>query len=243
MTHDAQDWWDRAVERNRAALARIVAVLFVYAGLDEGGANTLPRHVWRRILRLLRPAESAVRRLIVIAARGVTVEAPKHRVEKAPTASEQMQAAGLLVIQKGMNFGLARAWSEQQAPVAPKAATPAISAFTLTDPPRRFDKLAWDGQRPFPRDGFELADPDEEVDAARLCRRLRTLKHALDDLPSHAMRLARREARRALAAKHHVPALRRGHPPGRRRKPTHRVDDIMLECHDLATQAVRLDTS
>ena len=38
------------------------------AGLDEGATAPIPRRVWRRILRLLRPAESAVRRLIVIAA-------------------------------------------------------------------------------------------------------------------------------------------------------------------------------
>jgi hypothetical protein len=55
MSNDAKHWWDSTIERNRAALLRIVAVLFVYAGLDEGGAETVPRRVWRKILVLLRP--------------------------------------------------------------------------------------------------------------------------------------------------------------------------------------------
>jgi hypothetical protein len=39
------------------------------------------------ILRLLRPAESAARRLIVVAARGIEVEPPKPRPEKSRQAS------------------------------------------------------------------------------------------------------------------------------------------------------------
>jgi len=35
-------YWPAAIDRNRVALARIVAVLFVYAGLDEGGALSPP---------------------------------------------------------------------------------------------------------------------------------------------------------------------------------------------------------
>ena len=46
--------WTLAIARNRDALLRIVAVLFVYAGLDEGGAGELPRHAWRAIVAVLR---------------------------------------------------------------------------------------------------------------------------------------------------------------------------------------------
>jgi hypothetical protein len=41
-SHSSALWaadWPGAIARNRAALLRIVAVLFVYAGLDEGGAD------------------------------------------------------------------------------------------------------------------------------------------------------------------------------------------------------------
>ena len=43
---------------------------------------TLPRHLHRFVLRLLRPAEAATRRLIIIAAQGLTVTLPKQRPRK-----------------------------------------------------------------------------------------------------------------------------------------------------------------
>ena len=77
-----------AIERNRVALVRIVASLIAMAGLalDPGAAaeprRTLPRHLWRAILRLLRPAEAAARRLIIAAARGLVVPPPSPRKPK-----------------------------------------------------------------------------------------------------------------------------------------------------------------
>jgi len=250
--------WPLAIERNRDALLRVVAALFFMAGLDEGGADMMPRRVWRRILRLLRPAESAARRLIVIAARSIEVEPPMLRAETPPTAIEQLQAAGLLVIREGIDFGLARA--PRSDVEKPAKSAPAFPAFPLTDPPRRFDTRDWDGLRPFPQDGFDLADADEEVSARHLCRRLLALKRALDDLPRQARRLARREARAHLASRQlqggFAPAseaklkgvkqrrtLRLGHPPGHRRRPVHAVDDILRECHSLARAAERRDSS
>jgi len=260
--------WPLTIERNRAALLRIVAVLFVYAGLDEGGADTVPRRIWRMILRRLRPAESAARRLIVVAARGVTVAPPKPRPDKEPTGIERLVAAGVLTFHE-VNLGLACAWSGSEPAAVPEKSAPRVPAFQLTDPPRRFDTRDWDGLRPFPRDGFDLADEDEEVSARHLCRRLRALKHALDDLDGHARRLARREARLALApagngqrlaaydkkspklkgvkqrqikgAKQRQ-ILRLGHPPGHRRLASHAVDDVLRECHALARQAERRDS-
>ena len=69
--------WPVAIERNRDALLRIVAMLFAIAGLDENTTTaTLPRHLRFYLIRILRPAESALRRLVIIAARGLTVEIP-----------------------------------------------------------------------------------------------------------------------------------------------------------------------
>ncbi len=83
MDRDTDTWWELAIARNRAALTPIVTALFFMAGLDEGGAETLPRRVCRRILKVLRPAETALRRLIMIAAHGIVVTvrqpaAPKY---------------------------------------------------------------------------------------------------------------------------------------------------------------------
>jgi hypothetical protein len=61
--------WDRAIERNSEALKTIVAALF--AMLGDATASRLPRELHRAVLSILRPAESALRRLIVIAARGL----------------------------------------------------------------------------------------------------------------------------------------------------------------------------
>jgi len=67
--------WARAIEINQAALTRIVAALIAMVGLTAQGALArLPRPLYRAALRVLRPAESAVRRLIVIAARGIVVK-------------------------------------------------------------------------------------------------------------------------------------------------------------------------
>ena len=92
--------WDLAIKRNSEALKGIVADLF--AMLELAGLATvarLPRSLHSAVLRVLRPAESAVRRLIVIAARGLVVKLapsrPIHvpsRQSPRPRASE---AAGL----------------------------------------------------------------------------------------------------------------------------------------------------
>jgi hypothetical protein len=59
--------WNAAIEKNREALKRVLTMLVAMAGL-AGGA-TLPRHLHRAVLRLLRPAEAAARRLVIVAAR------------------------------------------------------------------------------------------------------------------------------------------------------------------------------
>jgi hypothetical protein len=64
----------RAAEHYREALLRIVDMLFALIGLDETAViATLPRFTRNHVLRILRPAESAARRLIVVAARGIEV--------------------------------------------------------------------------------------------------------------------------------------------------------------------------
>ena len=67
--------WAFAIERHREPLLRIVAGLFAMIGLTESGAvERLSRPLYRLVLGILRPAESAVRRLIIVAARDIVVE-------------------------------------------------------------------------------------------------------------------------------------------------------------------------
>ena len=72
--------WDLAIKRNSEALKGIIEVLFALLGLDgTDAASRIPHSLHRAVLRVLRPAESAVRRLIVVAARGVVVKLAPSR--------------------------------------------------------------------------------------------------------------------------------------------------------------------
>ena len=72
--------WDLAIKRNSKALKAIIEVLFALLGLDgTEAALRIPRSLHSAVLGVLRPAKSAVRRLIVIAARNVVVKLAPSR--------------------------------------------------------------------------------------------------------------------------------------------------------------------
>ena len=72
--------WDLAIKRNSEALNGIVAALFAMLGLvGEAAVSRIPKPLHSAVLRVLRPAESAMRRLIVIAARGLVVKVAPSR--------------------------------------------------------------------------------------------------------------------------------------------------------------------
>jgi hypothetical protein len=72
--------WDMAIERNRVPLLRIVATLFAAIGLGQGGhVERLPRMLYRAVLSILGPAEAAVRRLIIVAARDLVAKSRPTR--------------------------------------------------------------------------------------------------------------------------------------------------------------------
>ncbi|MGE3831555.1 MAG: hypothetical protein AB7F76_11230, partial [Parvibaculaceae bacterium] len=75
-----------AITRNSAALKGIIEALFAMLGLAGGvTVERIPRPLHSAVLRVLRPAESAVRRLIVIAAQGLVVKmAPSRPMPPAP---------------------------------------------------------------------------------------------------------------------------------------------------------------
>jgi hypothetical protein len=224
--------WDLAIKRNSEALRGIVEILFALLGLDgTDAASRIPRSLHSAVLGVLRPAESAVRRLIVIAARGVVVKlAPSRPMPKGQ------------VIGKG---------NGSRSP-----------SFQLFDPRKSFKVLSVPHKRPvrivprihvFPYDTLRPAPkpvvdppppPDGLVNAARLTRRLQALKSALDDLPRQAKRLGRWQERRKAAPdfKFLVP-LRPGHPPGHRKRQIHEVDEILADCHWLAWDAMKPNTS
>jgi len=216
--------WTLAITRNRTALLRLVAALFALAGMQAGGPlpTTLPRHVRRAILKVLRPAESATRRLIVIAA----------------------LVLGEMTINSAQ---VSRAFPAGGIPRGERRSTPQFALFDpriecaeLSDRPRRTRKARGPGPRISSFDdeswtAYEQAmlSDDDEVNAAPLCGRLQALFDALSDIPKQARRLARAKARRKNAppGPKRVGPLRGGWPPGRRKRHIHEVDDILDDCH------------
>ncbi|MGB8314168.1 MAG: hypothetical protein WCE69_06720, partial [Aestuariivirga sp.] len=187
----------------------------------------------RAVLRVLRPAESAVRRLIVIAARGVVVE----------LAPSRPMPAGKVIGKRGgrstPSFQLFDPRKRFKGPRA-RAFTRIVPRIHVFGPDPRVAALF-----PAPKPVAELPPPpDGLVNAARLTRRLQALKLALEDLPRQAKRLVRCQQRRAKAPwPKSTSPLRPGHPPGYRRKPLHEVDEVLIECDGLAWDAMKPDTS
>lgn len=223
--------WQQAIERQRGALVRIVAALFAMTGLFEGNTiSRLPRPLYRAVLRILYPAESAVRRLIIVVARGLQVRLPASR-----PVTPGLKALQRKVSQR-MSFKLLdglRSFNPQSQRPA-RGSAPRIHAFSGGQ------WVTILGRSPFDPE----PQKDSTINAARLARRLSAIKSALDNLPREARRLARWRARVAARPpeKFRRP-LRLGPPPGHRKQQEHEVDEILKDCHWLAWEAARLDTS
>jgi hypothetical protein len=227
------------------------------AGPGEGYLSpTLPRRVHRAVYRLLRAAEAAVRRLIVVVGRDMAAAEPVP-----PPLS---QTSGPLVRQVQVNLGLAHA-PAAPAEIPAEPAAPRKLAFPLLDPlpdPTRppfllrtsgVPRISVPGWTPlFPVAPKHEPAPNDPIDAGHLRRRLEALASALADLPRQALRLARWRARcealRKARRLHRVAPLRPGraygiHRPGSPR-PEHPIDDILRDLHYFAWEAQeRRDTS
>lgn len=161
--------WASAIEFHRDRLLRVVAALAAMARLDDAApAGMLPRHVVRHIVRLLRPAEAAARRLIVIAAHGLAVtvvpagdtrKASPRATEPGPAAKRTRNARprgdGLTVRIPAATGGARPGRLAVQAlpHTAPASGSGArIAAFPLIDPRKRFaDRPRRKGRRDVPR--------------------------------------------------------------------------------------------
>ena len=227
--------WARAIERNSEALKGIVAALFAMLGLaGEATGLRIPQPLHRAVLRVLRPAESAMRRLVVIAARGLVVKPSPSR----PKPVGPIGKGGGNRPPSFQLFDPRKNFAELRQHRVKYTRNPPRIHFFGSDPTVA---SLWAARAPI---ADPAPPPDGLLNAERLTRRLQALKLALDDLPRQARRLARWRLRRenAKSPKFRSP-LRPGHPPGYRRKPVHEVDEVLIECHGLACDAMRLDTS
>ena len=215
----------QTVDWHRAALLRVLLGLFAVVGLVPGGAavTRLPGSVRASIRRVLLPAETATRRLVLYLAVRVTL------VER---------GAASLTSKRKKRKGVAK---RERSPI-----------FRLYDSFKYFPELADSRKRPSfgrgPRiwlfDGFDhLRNPPiaEKVerdpdDGTQICRRMQALHRALNDMPAQAKRLAREMAKRASgpARNGKLSPIRPGAPPGARANRTHEVDELLYVCHTMA---------
>lgn len=220
--------WEQAIEINRAALRRVVEQLFALLELAlDGPLRLLPPALYSEAERLLTPAESALRRLIIIAARGLEVTLGPAR----PMPQDLVIAGGGTGRISFRLFDPRKRFAEEVSPSTGSAGNPRIHFFEATPLVPQLQQAP-------------SAAPATNLDATMLCRRYLALKYALDTLPRQARRLARWRLRRAaLENPKFTSPLRPGPPPGQRRKPRHEIDHVLRECHGLAFDALREESS
>ncbi|WP_018689174.1 hypothetical protein [Ahrensia kielensis] len=207
--------WQAAINLNRDALLRVLAALVAIA------APHLSRQSRNAILRVLRPAESAARRLIVIAARFCNAKVKASTGTLPNFAQFQPNTAQHTPRFKLFDPRKRFAARHPQAFKLPNKSLPRISVIGVSIP------------------AFAPRPQNHSLNAAALTARLKALQDVLSDLPKQAKRLARQLDKRktAPAGPRRVPPLRPGLPPGYRSNPAHEVDRILKECHALALQA------
>jgi len=204
--------------------------------------ETMPRFKRLTVLFVLRPSESAYRRVVYVAMYVRGVVAPAFKARAARSSKTEKKASG-----------------EKRARTSPLP-------FKLIDPRKNFDLHP---ERPKRMNGIQLRitdlwsdnpiydrsdlyayqarqnrpppTPDDEISATALCDRMNALMAALGDLDGQAMRMAKLHARmkwvHAQTGKLPLRALRPGLPPGFRQRPKHEVDSILKETHQLALSA------
>jgi hypothetical protein len=244
--------WNSAIERSRARLVAVVLELFEEIGLTRDEVvERVSRPVYRRVDRVLRSAESALRRLIIAVAHDKDAEAsPRPPAPIAREGSGQIESkAGGDDLEKpkrkrGLVFRLfdrprRKDWGilrgRKRRRVEPRihifGSDPRIPAFLRPQAPA-----------PIPEKAHAI--DDGTVRALRLCRRLLAAMGALEDLARQARRYARWKAKPLEKRRpQRDSALRLGWPPGWRIRATHEVDEILKDCHWLVRNLPAPDTS
>lgn len=220
--------WQAMIGRHHTALKRVVAVLVAMVGAGPeaaAGRPTLARHRHRVLLGLVRPAEAAARRLIIVLALALPARAETADAGKPDVATPQVRPS-----RKRRHFMPIQPKGSPAIPangvgmVMPAPETPPRSLrLPLADPVRRLrvKRVAardapriWAPGGPEPHRRPPPLRPDDRLDATRLVLRVRAVAGALDDLPREARRFARWRERRAAERARDRSFENSGHPAG-----------------------------
>jgi hypothetical protein len=220
--------WTRAIDINKDALTHIIAGLVALLAA-HGQVLRLPLPVYQMLLRILYPAESAVRRLIVIVARGLVVlDRPSRPMPQG------------LVIAGGAKGRASFQLFDQRKTFGDLDDTPS----NISGPRIRMIEAFSPRQLFLAKFVKPRVDTCSEAETLRLRQRLSLLAGALENLPREAKRMVRWQKRRAaMENPAFIFPLRPGPPPGHQQRPREDIDNILRECHALAWMALRDDTS
>jgi hypothetical protein len=197
--------WDSAIAKNRDALTAILASLVAMLGLTASSTVArISQRFHRKVLRVLKPAESAVRRLIVIAARGLVAKPvaarPDRKKMSGITRKGGTRRPSFPLFDARVPFDC----GPETTRCRPTPPSPNPDGDGLIDAKRLIRRL----------EAVRLALADLPGQAKRLVR----AKARRDTIPRLQF----------------LAPMRPGRPPGYRRKHTHAVDAVLKECHLLA---------
>jgi hypothetical protein len=219
--------WAKAIDKNRAALTKLVAEIVALVGWVAGEQlDRMPHKLYLAAQRMLVPTESALRRLIVIAARGLVVKPSVYRpMPKGlviARGTKQRLSFPLFDTRKRFDF------------IQPENPMLVVVKTYSSNPFNPFQQnTLWRFQKP--------VEPDY---ALSLQRRLTAVKQALENLPQQAIRMARWQAKRkTMVRPKFTSPLRPGRPPGYRGEPDSKIDFLLQETHGLASDALKEDSS
>jgi hypothetical protein len=204
-----------------------------------GGRLRLQHRMRIDVLRVLRPAEAAVRRLIVVLAKDAVLEPARPRAVAKPLITTPF----LPCVKRKHNthaFALADSMPAVDMPRRVHK-RPRIWSVAPIDPTIVAVLAAHQAKQVPARQPVQETPPDDGlVDAARLALRVEAIRAALTDLPRQAQRLLRWQVRRGKLSQQrftYTSPIRPGPPPGKRERARREVDDILDACHCLAYDA------
>ena len=225
------DWdWQKSVEVYGAMLAVLLADLFVRLGMAVDGSGTpgtVTRMVRLSVLEVLRPLEAALRRVIVMAARGIALPdlpnlrkratGPKRKAgDRASAASDQPLPFPLF--DPRMKLGMPPRRKGRRG-AGPRMTEIGVDTYVAYVPP-------------------PLPQPDDEMPVDMLARRMRGVMAALEDIPAQARRLTRAIARLKAKGSSKQRPMRPGRPSGHRARGKRPIDLVLADCQYLALWAL-----